>query len=85
MLYDFIDLGIQHKKSWVVFGRTALEIKSSVGALPLTTLTLLRHSKPMTNVLVRWLTSIFRPEEVALRSVWKQESLNILTEKLGER
>jgi len=85
MLYDFVELGIERKKSWICFGRTALEIKSSMGALALPAQALLRHSKPITNVLVRWIISKFQSEEVSLRSVWKQGVLERLTSKIKER
>lgn len=85
MLYDFVQLGIEQKKSWICFGRTALEIKSSIGALALPGQALLRHSKPITNVLVRWIISKFQSEEVSLRSVWKQEAYERLNSKLEKR
>jgi hypothetical protein len=85
MLYDYIELGIEQGKSWICFGRTALEIKSSIGALALPAQALIRHSKPVTNVLVRWLISRFETEHESLRFVWKQETYQRLISKVAER
>ena len=85
MLYDYIELGIEQRKSWICFGRTALEIKSSIGALALPAQALIRHSKPVTNVLVRWLISRFETEHESLRFVWKQETYQRLISKVAER
>lgn len=43
MLYDMIDAGIQHKVEEINFGRTALEIKSSIGCSPKPLYLSLRH------------------------------------------
>jgi Acetyltransferase (GNAT) domain len=85
MLYDFIEQGIEAKMRYISFGRTAVEIKSSVGALPLPAIALMRHSSSMTNVLVRWLVSMFKPERAELRQVWKQDTHEELIDLLNKR
>lgn len=85
MLYDFIEQGIEAKMSFISFGRTALEIKSSVGALPFPAIALMRHSRSVTNFLVRWLVTMFQPEQVELRQVWKQEAYAELSGILKNR
>jgi len=50
MLYDLVRLGIERNCQRVVFGRTALEIKSSVGAVPHT---LYNYLQPQTGALRR--------------------------------
>lgn len=60
MLYDMIRIAIEEEKAErVVFSRTAMEIKSSVGAVPLKMYVSLRHLNPLLNrllpALVRWL------------------------------
>ncbi len=60
MLYDMVRIGIEEeKKEKIVFSRTAMEIKSSVGAEPLKMYVALRHLNPALNrllpALVRWL------------------------------
>jgi hypothetical protein len=71
--------------SFISFGRTALEIKSSVGALPFPATALMRHSRSVTNFLVRWLVSMFQPEKAELRQVWKQEANAELSGILNNR
>ena len=47
MLYDMIAYGIKHNMKEIVFARTALEIKSSVGAVPEEKFLFLRHQNPL--------------------------------------
>ncbi|MCB9266125.1 MAG: GNAT family N-acetyltransferase [Lewinellaceae bacterium] len=68
MLYDMIRAGLEEEQvERVVFSRTALEIKSSVGAEPVEMYCYLRHLNPVLNralpTLVRWL----EPEKEAWR------------------
>ena len=53
MLYDFIEIGISKKLKGINFGRTASEIKSSVGAEPENLTIYLRHRKRFTNKLLK--------------------------------
>jgi predicted N-acyltransferase len=50
MLYDMIGYSIKKKFKTITFGRTALEIKSSVGAIPEETFGFIKHS----NLLLQW-------------------------------
>ncbi len=56
MLYDMISYSINKGFKEVVFARTALEIKSSVGAVPLEMYGLIRHVSPLVN---RYVNRIF--------------------------
>lgn len=47
MLYDMIAYGIKYDMQEIVFARTALEIKSSVGAVPEEKFLFLRHQNPV--------------------------------------
>lgn len=47
MLYDMIGYSIKKKFKIIVFGRTALEIKSSVGAVAKETFGYIKHSNPL--------------------------------------
>lgn len=47
MLYDMIGYSIKKKFKKIIFGRTALEIKSSVGAIPETMFGYIKHSNPV--------------------------------------
>ena len=54
MLYDYVELAIQHRSSTVNYGRTALEIKSTVGAEPQARSVLLRLSNRFANQILSW-------------------------------
>jgi hypothetical protein len=56
MLYDMIMYGINKNFEEIVFARTALEIKSSVGAKPEQLFGLIEHSNPILN---RYMYKIF--------------------------
>lgn len=60
MLYDMIRTGLEEGAEKVVFSRTAMEIKSSVGAQPVDMYCCVRHNNPVLNralpALVRWLS-----------------------------
>ena len=53
MLYDYIEIAIINKVKWLNFGRTASEIKSSVGAFPQEMTIYLRHRKHFSNKILR--------------------------------
>ena len=52
MLYDLAEAGIHQGCRTVVYGRTALEIKSTVGAAPEALVSFLRHDKRWANCLL---------------------------------
>ncbi len=56
MLYDMIACGIHKKYREVVFSRTALEIKSSVGAVPIPNFGYIEHRNRLIN---RWMPQLF--------------------------
>jgi hypothetical protein len=62
MLYDMIGYSINKGYKRIVFARTALEIKSSVGAKPISMYGLIRHSNPLINLLVSKAFSYFEPK-----------------------
>ena len=53
MLYDYIEIAIQQKVNVINFGRTASEIKSSVGAKPQDLTMYVRHKKSITNRILK--------------------------------
>ncbi|AUC86694.1 GNAT family N-acetyltransferase [Polaribacter sp. ALD11] len=53
MLYDYIEIAINKKLKIVNFGRTASEIKSSVGAVPQDLTMYLRHKKTIKNKILK--------------------------------
>lgn len=62
MLYDMIDFGINHDYSEIVFSRTALEIKSSVGAEPVLVFGYLKHRNPIIQRFLPRLFSYLEPQ-----------------------
>ena len=53
MLYDYIEIAINKNLKSINFGRTASEIKSSVGAVPQNLTMYLRHKKSITNKILK--------------------------------
>jgi len=80
MLYDYIELAIATQSTQLVFGRTAGEIKSAAGALPVDLKCCIRHPGRISNVLLTLLFSYVRPSEFALRQPYKKETLASIAE-----
>ncbi|WP_252726798.1 MULTISPECIES: peptidogalycan biosysnthesis protein [Polaribacter] len=53
ILYDYIEIAISKKLKTINFGRTASEIKSSIGAVPQDLTMYLRHKKSITNKILK--------------------------------
>ena len=49
MLYTMVKFGIENEFSEIIFGRTALEIKSSIGALPIEVSGFIQHKNKIIN------------------------------------
>lgn len=62
MLYDMISYSINKKYSRIIFARTALEIKSSVGAKAVNMYGLIKHNNIFLNLLVSRTFSYFEPK-----------------------
>jgi predicted N-acyltransferase len=67
ILYDIVRLAIESGAHSINFARTALEIKSSVGAEPLPLYCYLRHENPLKNRVTGRLLDYLNPVEV-----WRQ-------------
>ena len=67
MLYNMTEFGIENKFKKIIFGRTALEIKSSIGAEPIIMSGFIYHSNSLVN---KFLPRVFKKLEpdVALAS-----------------
>lgn len=72
ILYDYIDIAIERGLEKVHFGRTASEIKSTVGAEPQQLSCYARHKNPVSNVLVRPLFNYIRPTKWEQRKPFKK-------------
>ncbi|CAM1361160.1 GNAT family N-acetyltransferase [Tenacibaculum xiamenense] len=63
MLYDYIETAIKRRVKWLNFGRTASEIKSSVGAVPQEMTIYLRHRKHLPNKILSLFLNKIKPTE----------------------
>lgn len=76
MLYDMIAYSINKKYKRIIFARTALEIKSSVGAKAVNMYGLIKHSNPLINLLVSKTFSYFEPKtEWQERNPFKENTI----------
>lgn len=71
MLYEYVALGIEKGVTEVHFGRTAGEIKSTLGAVPQTLTCYVRHPRALPNHFVRPIVSQFKPRPFPLRKPFK--------------
>lgn len=69
MLYDMIGFSINKGYSRIIFARTALEIKSSVGAKPVDMFGMMQHSNPFINIFVSKTFRYFEP-----KMEWKERN-----------
>lgn len=69
MLYDMIAFSINKGYKKIVFARTALEIKSSVGAKPITMFGFIKHNNKFINKFMPRLFKYFEP-----KVIWQERS-----------
>lgn len=69
MLYDMIGFAIHKRFKRIIFARTALEIKSSVGAKPEELQGLMEHSTPFINKKIGSIFSFLEP-----KIIWKERN-----------
>ncbi len=75
MLYDMLDFVILKKGKIIHYGRTAMEIKSSIGAIPQGMDCFLKHSNKATNTVAKLLFHYLKPKETwTPRSPFKKEN-----------
>ena len=74
MLYDYILLAIDKKVTTLNFGRTASEIKSSVGAVPQNLTIYLRHRSTISNQLLSPFLRQIQPTEFKQKHPFKQKN-----------
>ncbi|MEO6348055.1 MAG: GNAT family N-acetyltransferase [Aquaticitalea sp.] len=63
MLYDMLDFGITNKFESVVYARTAMEIKSSVGAEPKKMYVYLKHTNSLMNTSLQQIFKLMNPKQ----------------------
>ena len=77
MLYDYIEIAIVKKVSTLNFGRTASEIKSSVGATPEHLTLYIRHQKTITNKILKLFLLKIHPKEYHQKFPFKNDIKNL--------
>ncbi len=83
MLYDYVELAIMKGCERIVFGRTAAEIKSSVGAFPVDLTCCVLHQRRISNALLSLILQYVKPSDYPQRQPYKAEVLEkVLAEKL---
>lgn len=72
MMYDMVAFGIEHRMERLHFGRTAPEIKSTIGAVPSPMYGYVKHFNKLFNaVFVRTFTSNLKPQKYIMRNPFK--------------
>ena len=71
MLYDIVRYAIEHDLRRLHFGRTAPEVKSTLGAIPHPMYGYIRHRHPIINQIMGIFTSRLKPREYTLRNPFK--------------
>jgi hypothetical protein len=74
MLYDYVALAIQLRSTRIVFGRTAAEIKSTVGAFPVDLTCCFLHRRLVSNALLNLILNYVKPSDYPQRDPWKAET-----------
>ena len=68
MLLEILKTGIDWRVAHIIYARTALEIKSSVGAVPYQMFNYVRHRNTVSNTLIHRLFTFLQPKPL----VWQQ-------------
>jgi hypothetical protein len=71
MLYDIIKYAAEHDLRDLHFGRTAPEVKSTIGAIPHPMYGYLKHKNPLINRFMGLFTGRLKPRDYVLRSPFK--------------
>ncbi|MBX7225107.1 MAG: peptidogalycan biosysnthesis protein [Chitinophagales bacterium] len=79
MLFDFIKIALEHHLQHIHYGRTATEIKSSVGAVPLEMKAYIYHSSKLKNFFLAPITRNVKAKEYIIRNPFKQTAIEAKT------
>ena len=63
MLYDMAEFAIENKFISVVYARTAMEIKSSVGAKPVDMIMYMKHTNGSVNAVLKFIFNLMNPSQ----------------------
>ena len=83
MLYDYVNLGIEQGAEAIIFGRTAAEIKSTIGALPVDLKCCVRHPGRISNWLLSCFFSYIKPGNYPIRQPWKQPIKELMDQRIS--
>ena len=75
MLFENVRLGIEHNSAFIRFGRTATEIKTTIGAVPENMYCLLRHTNRISNLAIKPLSNYLKPDEWIQRNPFRKQPL----------
>ncbi len=75
ILYDYVDLAIRLRCARIVYGRTAEEIKSTVGAFPVDLTCSIKHRRIISNTLLSMIINYVKPSVYPQREPYKAETL----------
>lgn len=75
ILYDYVNIAIQRKLAYINFGRTASEIKSSVGAAPEELTIYLRHKKNFPNKFLKPFLDRIEPSPFQQKKPFKDKNI----------
>ncbi len=71
MLYDYVEIAIQKRLKYINFGRSAGEIKSSIGAHPTPQYCYIRHRDPIHHTILSPILRLIRPNNFKLIKPFK--------------
>ncbi|MFN0032311.1 MAG: hypothetical protein ACKVOR_09145 [Flavobacteriales bacterium] len=80
MLYEYVNMAIEQKCTNIVFGRTAAEIKSTVGAFPVDLTISVFHNRRISNALLNLILGYVKPTPYAQREPWRAEVLPAISQ-----
>ena len=75
ILYDYVELAIRLKCTRIVYGRTAAEIKSTVGAFPVNLTCSIKHRRIISNTLLSMIINYVKPSDYPQRDPFKAETM----------
>ncbi len=73
ILYDYVELAIRLRCTRIVYGRTAAEIKSTVGAYPVDLTCCIKHRRIISNTLLSMIINYVKPSDYPQREPFKAE------------
>lgn len=75
MLYEYVEIAISKNLKTINFGRTASEIKSSIGAVPQELTCYIRHKKSITNKFIKPFLSYIEPKPFVQKKPFKTKTI----------